>query len=127
MQLSLRSFMKKSPHWVVAIIAILMVSFYWFVWAQDRYVSRATVVLESPQVATPEFSLSSLMGGGGGSTQDLLLLREHLLSLDMLRRLDEELNIREPVSITLSTVIFLPSSVTVMPLLKICINIICGE
>ncbi|MDN6321910.1 MAG: chain-length determining protein [Halomonas sp.] len=95
MQRSLRRFVKKSPHWAVAIAAILLVSFYWFVWAQDRYVSRATVVLESPQVATPEFSLSSLMGGGSGNTQDLLLLREHLLSVDMLRRLDEELSIRE--------------------------------
>lgn len=94
MQRSLSRFVKKSPHWAVAIIAILLVSFYWFVLAQERYVSRATVVLESPQVATPEFSLSSLMGGGGGNTQDLLLLREHLLSVDMLRRLDDELNIR---------------------------------
>ncbi|RUR32219.1 chain-length determining protein [Vreelandella nanhaiensis] len=96
MQVSLHRFVKKSPHWAVAIVAIILVSFYWFVWAQDRYVSRATVVLESPQVATPEFSLSSLMGsGGGGNTHDLLLLREHLLSVDMLRHLDEELNIRE--------------------------------
>lgn len=95
MQRSLRRFVKKSPQWAVAIAAILIVSFYWFVWAEERYVSRATVVLESPQVATPEFSLSSLMGGGGGNTADLLLLREHLLSVDMLRRLDQDLNIRE--------------------------------
>ena len=94
MQRSLRRLVKKSPHWAVAIVAIILVSFYWFFWAQDRYVSRATVVLESPQVAAPEISLSSLMGGGGGNTQDLLLLREHLLSVDMLRRIDEELDIR---------------------------------
>ncbi|MGP9765404.1 chain-length determining protein [Halomonas sp. AOP13-D3-9] len=96
MQRSLPRFVKKSPHWVVALIAIAVVSFYWFVWAEERYVSRATFVLESPQVASPEFSLSSLIGGGGsGNTHDLLLLREHLLSVDMLRRLDEELNIRQ--------------------------------
>jgi capsular polysaccharide transport system permease protein len=95
MQRSLRRFVISSPHWAVAFVAILIVSFYWFIWAQDRYVSRATVVLESPQVATPEFSLSSLMGsGGGGNTHDLLLLREHLLSVDMLRQLDQALNIR---------------------------------
>ena len=95
MQASLSRFVKKAPQWALALIAILLVSFYWFVIAEERYVSRATVVLESPQVATPEISLSAIMGGGGGSTQDLLLLREHLLSVDMLRRLDKDLNIRE--------------------------------
>ncbi|WP_237673984.1 chain-length determining protein [Vreelandella profundi] len=98
MQVSLMRFVKKSPQWAVAIAAILIVSFYWFVWAQERYVSRATVVLESPQVATPELSLSSLMGGGGGNTHDLLLLREHLLSVDMLRLLDDQLDIRKHYS-----------------------------
>ncbi|WP_447044881.1 chain-length determining protein [Vreelandella sp. H-I2] len=95
MHVSLRRFVKKSPQWALALIAILLVSFYWFAIAEERYVSRATVVLESPQVATPEISLSAIMGGGGGNTNDLLLLREHLLSVDMLRRLDEELSIRE--------------------------------
>ncbi|MDW0359719.1 chain-length determining protein [Halomonas venusta] len=98
MQASLCRFVKTSPHWAVAFVAILLVSFYWFVWAEERYVSRATVVLESPQVATPEFSLSSLMSGGGGNTHDLLLLREHLLSVDMLRLLDEQLDIRQHYS-----------------------------
>lgn len=98
MQVKLRRFVKKSPHWALAFTAIFLVSFYWFVIAQERYVSRATVVLESPQVATPEISLSSLMGGSGGNTHDLLLLREHLLSVDMLRGLDEELGLREHYS-----------------------------
>lgn len=95
MRVSITRFVKKSPQWAVAFIAIALVSFYWFVWAEERYVSRATVVLESPQIATPEFSLSSLMGGGGGNTHDLLLLREHLLSVDMLRLLDEQLGVRQ--------------------------------
>lgn len=95
MQRSLRRFVIHSPQWAVAVIAIALVSFYWFVWAEDRYVSSATVVLESPQIAAPEISFASLMGGGGGgNTHDLLLLREHLLSVDMLRHLDEELNVR---------------------------------
>ena len=98
MFISFTRFVKKSPHWAFALVAIALVSFYWFVWAQERYVSRATVVLESPQVATPEFSLSSLMGSGAGNTADLLLLREHLLSVDMLRLLDEQLGIRQHYS-----------------------------
>ena len=98
MPVSLRHFVKKSPQWAVAIIAIILVSFYWFIWAEERYVSRATVVLESPQVASPEFSLSTLMSGSSGNTHDLLLLREHLLSVDMLRLLDEQLGIRQHYS-----------------------------
>lgn len=94
MQVSFIRFVKQSPHWAVALIAIALVSFYWFAWAEERYVSRATVVLESPQVATPELSLSSLMGSGAGSTSDLLLLREYLLSVDMLRLLDDQLGVR---------------------------------
>jgi capsular polysaccharide transport system permease protein len=95
---SLRRLFSTSPQWAFAILAILVVSFYWFLWAEDRYVSHATVVLESPQVASPEFSLSTLMGGSGGNTHDLLLLREHLLSVDMLRLLDEQLGIRQHYS-----------------------------
>ncbi|UYV18063.1 chain-length determining protein [Halomonas qaidamensis] len=95
MQGSIARFIKKSPQWAVAFIAIALVSFYWFVWAEERYVSRATVVLESPQVATPDLSFASLLGSGAGNTADLLLLREHLLSVDMLRVLDEQLGIRQ--------------------------------
>ncbi len=99
MYASLIRFVKAFPHWAVAFIAIGLVSFYWFVWAEERYVSRATVVLESPQVATPDISFASLLGGGGsGNTHDLLLLREHLLSVDMLRLLDEQLGIRQHYS-----------------------------
>ncbi|WP_434986177.1 chain-length determining protein [Vreelandella zhaodongensis] len=98
MQASPGRFIKTSPHWAIALVAIVLVSFYWFAWAEERYVSRATVVLESPQVAAPEFSLSSLMTGGGGNTADLLLLREHLLSVDMLRVLDQQLDIRQHYS-----------------------------
>ncbi|WFE72452.1 hypothetical protein P8S55_04985 [Halomonas sp. M1] len=98
MQGSTIRYIKQSPQWAVACVAILLVSFYWFFWAEELYVSRTTVVLESPQVATPEFSLSSLMGGGGGNTADLLLLREHLLSVDMLRLLNDQLGIRQHYS-----------------------------
>lgn len=90
-------FIKKQPLWAVALVAILAVSFYWFVWAADRYVSRATVVLESPQIAAPEFSFASLIKGGGGHS-DLLLLREHLLSVDMLNKVQAELPFREHYS-----------------------------
>lgn len=94
----MQQFLRKSPHWALALLAIVLVSVYWFVIAQDRYVSRATVVLESPQVASPELSFASLIGGGAGNTQDLLLLREHLLSVDMLKRIEQDLDFRSHYS-----------------------------
>lgn len=89
----MKPFIKTHPHWALAFIAIVMVSLYWAVWAEDRYLSRATVVLESPQIAAPEISFSSILTGSGGD-KDLLLLREHLLSVDMLRRVQESLDFR---------------------------------
>lgn len=90
-------FFKKNPYWLVCAVAIFLVAAYWSVWASERYVSKATVVLESPQIAEPDISFSSILGGGGGSN-DLLLLREHLLSVDMLKRVQEELDFRRHYS-----------------------------
>lgn len=85
--------------WTLALAATVLVGFYWAVWATDRYVSRATVVLESPQIAPPEISFSSLMGGGaGGNTSDLLMLREYLRSTDMLREVTEAMPFRAQYS-----------------------------
>lgn len=89
----MKGFIKSHPHWAVALLAIVLVSFYWLVWAEDRYLSRATVVLESPQIAAPEISFSSILTGSAGD-RDLLLLREHLLSVDMLRRVQDQLDFR---------------------------------
>ncbi|MCL7745467.1 chain-length determining protein [Guyparkeria hydrothermalis] len=89
---------KIQPHWLIALVAITAVTLYWHLWAEDRYVSKATVVLESPQIAPPELSFSSLMSGGTGGQKDLLLLREHLLSVDMLKRVSKEMPFREHYS-----------------------------
>ncbi|GHE20571.1 chain-length determining protein [Halomonas urumqiensis] len=93
----MKQFIKSQPHWAVAIMAIVVVGLYWFLWAEERYVSRATVVLESPQIAQPEMDFSSILTGTSGSS-DLLLLREHLLSVDMLKRIQEELDFRDHYS-----------------------------
>lgn len=90
----MQHFFRRNPHWTLALIVIFIVTFYWLFIAQDRYVSRATVVLESPQVSTPEISFAALMGGGTNS-HDLLLLREYLQSVDMLRYLDKNFDIRQ--------------------------------
>lgn len=89
----MRNFARHHPHWALALLAIVAVTAYWFTWAEDRYVSRAVVVLESPQIAPPDMSFGALLTGGG-SHQELLLLREHLLSVDMLRKVEDQLDFR---------------------------------
>lgn len=90
--------MKRQPQWFVAIFAIILVGLYWSLWADDRYVAKATVVLESPQVsAASEVSFGSLLTGDK-SDGDLLLLREYLLSTDMLKKVQHELNFRQHYS-----------------------------
>lgn len=93
----MKQFIKSQPHWALAFAAIILVSFYWLVLAQDRYLSRATVVLESPQIAAPEISFASMLTGAK-SDRDLLLLREHLRSADMLRHVQDKLDFRRHYS-----------------------------
>ncbi|WP_353979046.1 chain-length determining protein [Salinicola endophyticus] len=87
---------KRQPHWAMCIIFIAAISFYWALWASDRYVSHAHVILESPQISTPELSFSSLLSGGGGkNTADMLLLRDYMLSTDMLHYLEKNADFRQ--------------------------------
>ena len=89
----MNNLIKKHPYWLVSLALIMLVASFWHFVATDRYVSQANVVLESPQVAAPTLSLQSLMTGGGGNRAEMLLLREHLLSTDMLKRMQAELDI----------------------------------
>jgi capsular polysaccharide transport system permease protein len=69
---------------------------YWGVIASDRYVSESQVVIERTTMAasaTMDFS-SLLTGASGGNRADQLLLRAHLLSVDMLNKLDTKLDLR---------------------------------
>ena len=77
---------------VLSLLAIL----YWGVIASDRYVSEAHVIIQSTDMAGMQsMDFASLVGGmssGGGADQ--MLLRDHLLSVDMLKKLDKKLNLR---------------------------------
>lgn len=93
-----KSILKNQSHWVIACVAILLVAFYWAFWAEDRYVSRATVVMESPQLSQSDISFSSILTGGSGGNTDLLLLREYLRSVDMLKQVQDQLDFRSHYS-----------------------------
>jgi len=87
-------FLKKNPFWLIALMAILAVAIYWGLLATDRFESRAHFVLQSPEINPASLNVSSLLSGTSGSG-DLLLLKDHLESVNMVRKLDEKLDLRE--------------------------------
>lgn len=84
---------KSQPHWVLCFVAIFLAVVYWSLMATDRYVSSAHIVLQSPEISPVGMNISSLLAGTQGSGE-LLLLKDHLESVDMLKKLQDKLNIR---------------------------------
>ncbi|MFC0253179.1 chain-length determining protein [Massilia consociata] len=79
----------------VAALACAAAATYWGVVASDRYVSQANVIVQRTDLAGSQtMDFSSLLGSVNGSRSDELLLRNYLLSMDMLRKLDAKLNLR---------------------------------
>lgn len=80
---------------VVALLALLL-TIYWLFIASDRYVSEATIIIrKTDSVASPSTDISVLTKGMVGINRaDQFLLREYLLSVDMLKKLDQRLNLR---------------------------------
>lgn len=91
--LNAKKFAKFQPHWALSFIAMVLVLFYWGLLATDRYVSQSHIVLQSPELSPAGFNVSSLLAGTSGSG-DLLLLKDHLESVDMLQKLQQQLDIR---------------------------------
>lgn len=83
-----------------AFIACLLAIVYWGLIASDRYVSEARVIIQRTDLAggqSMDFG-SLLTGVGGGSRTDQMLLRDYMLSVDMLNKLDKSLKLREHFS-----------------------------
>ncbi|WP_290653973.1 hypothetical protein [Idiomarina sp.] len=93
----MKKLIKRQPHWFIAAVVVLIGGIYWSLFATDRYVSQAQIVLESPEVNLSSMNISSLLSGTQGAG-DLLLLREHLLSVTMVRKLQEDLDLRSHYS-----------------------------
>lgn len=77
-----------------ALTAFLML--YWLIIASDRYVSEANVIIQRTDLSPGKsIDVSALLAGTSGTNRaDQLLLRDHLLSVDMLKKLDDALNLR---------------------------------
>lgn len=78
-----------------ATIASVLAIVYWGVIASDRYVSEAHVVIQSTDLSSSQTpNIGSLLGISSDSQPEQLLLRDYLLSIDMLNKLDAKLNLR---------------------------------
>jgi capsular polysaccharide transport system permease protein len=79
-----------------ALIACVLAAIYWLAVASDRYVSEAHVIIQRTDLAggqSMDFS-GLLAGASSGGRADQLLLRDHLMSIDMLQKLDAVLDLR---------------------------------
>jgi capsular polysaccharide transport system permease protein len=78
------------------LVICLALAAFWGLIASDRYVSEAHVLIQRTDLSsgqTMDFG-ALLTGVSGGNRNDQLLLRDYLLSADMMRRLDEKLGLR---------------------------------
>lgn len=91
---------KRHPLIAAALVASLLAAAYWGLLAADRYVSEARVIVQRSDLSGgPAMDFSGLLtGAASGSRTDQLLMRDHLLSLDMLRKLDAQLQLRQHYS-----------------------------
>jgi capsular polysaccharide transport system permease protein len=81
---------------LLTLLTCVLISLYWGWIASDRYVSEARIIIQRTDLTSAQsMDFSALISGAGGTNRaDQLLLRDHLLSVDMLKKLDAKLNLR---------------------------------
>ena len=78
-----------------AMVFSLTAAVYWILLASDRYVSEAHIVIERTNLAPGDSTMAfGVVAVVPGLTSDQMLLRDHLLSIDMLKALDAKLDLR---------------------------------
>lgn len=100
---------------VLIVLPMLVGGVYLSFFAADRYVSRTVLSvrdISGVPASQSTSSLSSLLGGGSSPAySDLMYLRSYIQSMDMLKRLDARLKLREHyTSPSLDVVFRLPAS-----------------
>jgi capsular polysaccharide transport system permease protein len=82
---------------VIVILPCLVIAYYLFSAAQDRFVSTSMVVVKqvSEVSNSPTSGLGILLGTNNTSVEDARFLKEYIESPDMLNRLDQKLNFRQ--------------------------------
>lgn len=92
---------QKVFRWIIRSILLmgLLTVGYWL-FSSERYVSEAIAIIQNTeQIGMPTLDIPAVFGAlGGVNKPDQLLLREHLLSVDMLKKLDAALDLRSHYS-----------------------------
>jgi capsular polysaccharide transport system permease protein len=94
----MKKFLPRNRLWQVALVLCALATIYWSLIASDRFVSEAKVVIQRSDAASSSNTDFMTLLVGNSAPQDLLLLREYLLSVDMLKKLDSSLHLREHYS-----------------------------
>lgn len=84
---------------IMTVILGILLSSYW-AYATGRYVSEAVFFVQNTDTAGAgdTSDILSLFNGNTGNKTDQLVLREYLLSMDMLKKADKKLHLREHYS-----------------------------
>lgn len=95
----LQRLMRKPLTAITVAICLLGTAYEGFI-ASDRYVSEARVIIQhTDSSSNMRLDVSSILSGdGGGGRGEQMLLRDYLLSIDMLNKLDAKLNLRSHYS-----------------------------
>ncbi len=95
-----RRFWQRQPIFSAAAVISLVGALYWGLIASDRYLAEARVIIQRADISGGQsMDFSSLITGAGGVNRaDQLLMRDHLLSLDTLRKLEARLKLRQHYS-----------------------------
>ncbi len=88
--------LKRNKTISIALIICILSTIYWLAIASDRYVSTAQIIIQRTDLSSGQsFNFSSLLGASSGANRsEQLLMREYLLSIDILKKLDKALHIR---------------------------------
>lgn len=86
------------PIFSLCTILFVLLAAYWMLFASDRYVSEAKVVVQTSEISLPSLNLSTMLTGKTSGGGDLVLLKEYLRSTDLLHVLDNELALRKHFS-----------------------------
>ena len=90
----------RHPILVGSVVLTLLAAVYWGLVASDRYVSDAHVVVDRTDLQTSQGMDFATLVTGGRNNHDLMLLRDHLRSVDMLLKLDTQLKLKAHYSDT---------------------------
>jgi capsular polysaccharide transport system permease protein len=85
---------RRYPLLLVSALLVLLACVYWGLLASDRYVSEAHLVVDRAEAPSVQANDLASVFMGSRSNNDLLVLRDHLRSVDMLQKLDGKLKLR---------------------------------